>query len=103
MLSIVPSVMLTSACGDDAQLVTIQFAVVGQDGRTLEVIVNACGAVQVEAEEAADRVVLSASASNSGEGDCASGDVVVLDEPLNGRVLVDQLSGAVVEASQSAA
>lgn len=102
-MSIVPSVMLTSSCGDDVQHVTIQSAVVGQDGRTLEVVVDACGAVRVEAEEAADRVVLSASASNSGEGDCASGYVVVLDEPLNGRVLIDELSGAVVEASQSAA
>ena len=87
------------ASTDGYVAVTVQGASVSEDGQELLVDLDACtttARVTLVAEGASEVRLRSEAFDPSGNKDCGYSDIVRLDAPLAGRMVVDEVSGEVV-------
>ena len=94
--------MVVAACAEDSRTVSIFDPVYREQTRELSMGVSSCRAdVEAEVVETATEVRVTVTATGGLAEDCADGLEVQLDQPLDGRQVVDGASGQALEVTLS--
>ena len=94
---------VAAACAGDSRTVSIYEPRYREPTRTLSVGVNSCHAdLEADVVETASRVTVTVTATGgAGDLDCSDVLEVQLDQPLDGRQVVDGASGQALEVTLS--
>ena len=97
----VASALLVAGCDDGDRTVTLLEASTAAGSRAINVVVESCNAnprvevVEVSEDEVRVRVV----ASGGDDGDCADASVLCFPGPLDGRRLIDESTGEIINTA----